>query len=69
MKAETKVLARRLVSGARGKVKAPMERFPEGNSSAFHLWLEMLRTTSLETGDSGSLEKRKTTPSDSPMEV
>jgi len=69
MKVDIKVLTRRVTSRARGKVKLHSERFPGGNNSAFHLWLEMLRSTSLETGDSGSLEKRRATPSDSLKEA
>ncbi len=65
MKADAKVLTRCLTSLARGKVKSPTERFPANNSSTFHLWLEMLRSTSLETGDSEGLENQRATLSES----
>ena len=64
MKADGKVLTRRLTSLARGKAKPPTERFPGNSSSTFHLWLEMLRSTSQETGNSG-LENQMSTPSES----
>jgi beta-xylosidase len=65
MKADAKVLTRRLTPLPRGEAKSPMERFPRTNSSTFHLWLEMLRSTSLETGDSEGLENQRAIPSES----
>jgi hypothetical protein len=70
MKAESKLLTRRrLISRGQEGIKSCIQGFPRSNGSVYHIWLEMLRSACLETGDSGSLEQRRTTPSDSPKEA
>ena len=62
MKAESKLLTRRrLISRGQEGTKSCILGFPRSNGSVYHIWLE--------TGDSGSLEQRRTTPSDSPKEA
>ncbi len=68
MEAESKVITRRLISHARGKTNPPLKRYPRGKGSAYHVWLEMLRSTLLETGDS-NVETPRAIPSESLKEA
>ena len=68
MEAESKVSTRRLISRAPGKAKSPAERYTRGKGSVYHVWLEMLRSTPFETGDS-YLETPRAIPSESLREA